>query len=186
MRLKQKEELNNRFRERILREMKRYFSHDVKRVDHALKVAKYAEEILKIEGGHPLIVLGAAYLHPIGMKEAEEKYGSASLKDQEREGPAIAREILKKLNVQREIVDEICDIIGHHHHPREKETLHFQILYEADGLANMEEKGFFKDREKAEEIIRKIFKTVTGKKLAKELYNRSAHLEEDYGFQLQI
>jgi len=186
MRVKQKEELNNRLRERIFQEVKKYFSHDVKSVDHALKVTKYAEEILKIEGGHPLIVLGAAYLHPIGMKEAEEKYGSASLEDQEREGPAIAREILKKLNVQREIVDEICDIIGHHHHPREKETLHFQILYEANGLANMEEKGFFKDREKAEQIIGKIFQTVTGKKLAKELYHRSAHLEEDYGFQLQI
>jgi hypothetical protein len=48
----------------------------------------------------------------------------------------------------------------------------------------MEEKGFFQDREKTEEIIGKIFKTVTGKKIAKELYNRSVHLEENCGFQL--
>ncbi len=39
------------------------------------------------------------------------------------------------------MIDEICDIIGHHHHPREKETLNFQILYEADWIVNMEEKG---------------------------------------------
>lgn len=186
MRVKQKEEMNNRLRERILQEVKKYFSHDVKSVNHALKVAKYAEEILKIEGGHPLIVLGVAYLHHIGIKEAEEKYRSTCLEDQEREGSAIAGDILRRLNVQREIVNEISDIIGHHHHPRGKETLHFQILYEADWLANMEEKGFFQDREKTEEIIGKIFKTVTGKKIAKELYNRSVHLEEICGFQLRL
>jgi hypothetical protein len=182
----QKEEQNKRLKERIFQEVKRYFSDDVKSVDHTLKVAKYAEEILKIEGGHPLIILGAAYLQHIRMKEAEEKYGNASLEDQEKEGSSIARDILKKLNVQREIVDEICDIIGHHHHPRGEETLHFQILYEAEGLANIEEKGFLQDRDKAEEIVGKIFQTVTGKKLVKELYNRSVTLEEDYGFQLQI
>jgi hypothetical protein len=53
-------------------------------------------------------------------------------------------------------------------------------------LANIEEKGFLQDRDKAEEIVGKIFQTVTGKKLVKELYNRSVTLEEDYGFQLQI
>jgi hypothetical protein len=43
-------------------------------------------------------------------------------------GPAIAREILERLDVQKEMVDEICDIIGHHHSPRDEETLNFQIL----------------------------------------------------------
>jgi hypothetical protein len=108
------------------------------------------------------------------------------LEDQEREGSAIARDILRRLNVQREIVNEISDMIGHRYHPRGKETLHFQILYEADWLANMEEKGLFQDREKADEIIGKIFKTVTGKKIARELYNRSVHLEENCGLELQI
>jgi hypothetical protein len=140
----------------------------------------------KCRCGHPLIILGAAYLHHIGMKEATEKYGNASLEDQEKEGSSIARDILKKLNVQREIVDEICDIIGHHHHPREMETLDFQVLFEAKWLANIEEEGFSQDREKAEEIMGKIFQTVTGKKLAKELHNRSVTLEKDSGFQLQI
>jgi Zn ribbon nucleic-acid-binding protein len=185
MKAKQKEELNHRLRERIFQEIKKYFSNDVESVNHALKVAQYAEEILKIEGGHPLIVLGAAYLHHIGIKEALEKYGSASPEDQERKGSAVARDILKKLNVQREIVDEICDIIGHRSHPREKETLHFQIFYEAYWLANMEEKGVLQDREKAEEIIGEVFKTVTGKNLAKALYNRSGDFEKDHRSQLQ-
>jgi len=172
MKAKQKEEKNNRLRERISSEMRRYFSPDLKRVNHALRVAQYAEEILKIEGGHPLVVLGAAYLHDIGIKEAEKKKGNASVEDQEKEGPIIARDILGKLNVQRGIIDEICDIIGHHHHPRERETLNFQILFEGDLLVNMEENGFSKDLKKLEQVIEKNFKTVTGKKLARELFGQ--------------
>lgn len=181
IRVIQKEEQNKRLKERIIQEVKKYFSHDVESVNHSLKVAKYAEEILKIEGGHPHVVLGAAYLHNIGIKEAKGKYGSPSLKDYEREGALIARAILKKLNIQKEIYDEISDMIVHHHHPRERETLHFQIFYEADWLANLEEKRNLQDREKAEEIIGKVFQTVTEKNLSKELFKRSGHLEEDYG-----
>jgi len=170
MKVKQKEEKNNRLRERISSEMKKYFGPDMKRVNHALKVAQYAEVILKIEGGHPLVVLGAAYLHDIGIHEAQRKYGSTSGHLQEQEGPAIAREILEKLRVERGVVDEICDIVGHHHSPREKETLNFQILYEADWLVNIEEEGISKDRERLENVIKNVFKTVTGKKLAEKLY----------------
>ena len=164
-----------RAKERVFMWTKRYFGpnmKDMKRVNHALKVAQYAEEILKIEGGHPLVVLGAAYLHELGIKEAEEKYGSASAEDQEKEGKAIAEDILTKLNVQRTIINEVCDIIGHHHQPRKTETLNFQILYEADWLVNMEENGVSKDPKKLEDIIEKNFKTVTGKKLATELFSQ--------------
>jgi len=173
MKATQKKEKDNRLRERISQEMKKYFGPDMKRINHALKVAQYAEEILKIEGGHPLVVLGAAFLYDIGIKKAEDKYGSASVEDQEKMGPDIARDILNRLNVQRGIVNEICDIIGHHHHPRKQETLNFQILYEADWLVNMEENGLSKDRKKLEEIIEENFRTVTGKNLANELYSQA-------------
>ncbi len=117
-----------------------------------------------------MVVLGAAYLHDIGIHEAEKKYGSTSGHYQEMEGPAIAREILERLDVQKETIEEICDIIGHHHSPRERETLNFQILYEVDWLVNIEEEGFSKDRERLEKMIEKVFRTVTGKKLAEKLY----------------
>jgi HD superfamily phosphodiesterase len=150
--------------------MKKYFGTDFKRVHHVIKVGKYAEQILKKEGGNPLVVMGAAYLHDIGIHEAERKYGSHSGHYQEMEGPAIAKEILERLNIQRELIDEICDIIGHHHSPREEETLNFRILYEADWLVNIEEEGISKDREKVKELIEKVFGTVTGKQLAEKLY----------------
>ena len=167
---KQKSEQKDLLKERIALEMKKYFGTDFKRTNHAIKVAKYAEQILKMEGGNPLVVTGAAYLHDIGILEAERKYGSHSGHYQEMEGPVIAKEILERLGVQKEMTDEICDIIGHHHSPREEETLNFQVLYEADGLVNIEEEGLSKDRKKVEELVDKVFRTVTGRQLAKKLF----------------
>jgi HD superfamily phosphohydrolase YqeK len=167
---RQKAEEKDLLRERIALEMKKYFGTDFKRVHHAIKVARFAEQILKMEGGNPLVVMGAAYLHDIGVHEADRKYGSHSGHYQEMEGPAIAREILERLNVPKQMIDEICDIIGHHHSPREEETLNFQILYEADGLVNTEEEETSKDRKKVEELIGKVFRTTTGKRLAEKLY----------------
>jgi HD superfamily phosphodiesterase len=166
---RQKAAQKDLLRERIALEMKKYFGTDFKRVNHAIKVARYAEQILKMEGGNPLVVMGAAYLHDIGIHEAERKYGSPSGRYQEIEGPPIAKEILGRLNVQREMIEEICDIIGHHHSPGERESLNFQILFEADWLVNIEEEGISKDRKRLEELIRKVFRTVTGKKLAEKL-----------------
>lgn len=157
---------------RISQEMQKYFGDDFRRIHHALKVARYAERILKMEGGDPLIVLGAAYLHDIGIPEAEKKYRSSEGYLQEKEGPPIAREILEKLGVGGKLVDEICDIIGHHHSPRKEETLNFQIVYEADGLVNIEEMGIANDPERVRRLIEKAFGTVTGKKLAEELVLR--------------
>ena len=167
---RQKAEQKDLLRERIGLEMKKCFGTDFKRMNHALKVARYAEQILRMEGGNPLVVMGAAYLHDIGIHEAERKYGSNSGQYQEKEGPPIAKEILERLNVQKEMIEEICDIIGHHHSPIGEEILNFQILYEAHWLVNIEEEGISKDREKTEKVIGKVFKTVTGKELAEKLY----------------
>ena len=175
---RQRTEQRDLLKERISLEMKKYFGKDFKRVNHALKVARYAEQILRMEGGNPLVVLGAAYLHDIGIHEAERRYGSTSGSYQEQEGPAIAREILERLDVQKEMIEEICDIIGHHHHPRDEEALDFQILYEADWLANIEEDGIPKDREKLKEIVETEFGTATGKQLAEKLFLEPADVNK--------
>ena len=167
---RQKTEEKDLLRHRIALEMKKYFGTDFKRVHHAVKVARFAEKILKMEGGNPLVVIAAAYLHDIGIHEADRKYGSHSSHYQEMEGPGIARGILERLIVPKQMIDEVCDIIGHHHSPKEEETLNFQILYEADGLVNIEEEGISKDRKKVEQLIERVFRTVTGKRLAEELY----------------
>jgi HD superfamily phosphohydrolase YqeK len=126
-------------KERVALEMKNYFGADFKRIGHATRVARHAEEINESEHGNPAVVLIAAYLHGIGIKEAERRYDSAAPEHQHREGPAVARRILTSLNAEEELIAEVCDIVGHHHAPRSEETVNFKVLYDADLITNLEE-----------------------------------------------
>ncbi len=164
-------ERENLLKDRVAIEMKRYFQRDFKRISHAMKVARYAEKIVFEEEGDPAIVLSAAYLHDIGIKEAERKFNSSAAKYQEQEGPAVAREILTELGAREALIDEVCDIIGHHHHPRDEETTNFKILYDADLIVNLEETQDEAQRspERLKEIIERKMLTETGKKVAAEV-----------------
>lgn len=158
-------------KDRVAVEMKRYFGQDFKRIGHASKVARYAEQLVKDEKGDMAVVLIAAYLHDIGIQEAERKYGSNEARYQEQEGPPLARDILKKLGATPELVDEVCDIIGHHHHPRADATINFKVLYDADLIVNLEEKHKESplQPEKLFGIIMKSFLTESGRKLAQKV-----------------
>ena len=119
--------------------MEEVFGTDKKRIEHARKVAAYAEMILARErDAEPPLVLAAAVLHDIGIRKAEEKHGSNEAEYQELEGPPIAKEILTHLGYPEPFIKEVCDIVGHHHHPRPEETVHFKVVYDADMLANTE------------------------------------------------
>ena len=166
--LAQKEDL---LKDRVAIEMKRYFKSDFKRIGHATRVARYAERIGKSEGGNLAVILSAAYLHDIGILVAEKKYGSTAAEYQEEEGPDIARSILIKLGAKEELIDEVCDIVGHHHHPKPDDTLDFKVVYDADLLENMDEKQKFNpvEPEKLAERIEKNFLTPSGREVAKEV-----------------
>ncbi len=164
----QKEDL---LKHRVAIEMKRYFKQDFKRIGHATRVARYAEEIGKEEQGNLAVILTAAYLHDIGIKEAERKHESTAARYQEEQGPTVAREILARVGAREELIEEVCDIVGHYHHPRAKETVNFKAVYDADTLVNLEEKQ--KDApiepEKLTGIVEKSFLTEGGDNLAKKI-----------------
>jgi HD superfamily phosphohydrolase YqeK len=166
--LAQKEDL---LKDRVAIEMKRYFKSDFRRIGHATRVARYAEKIGKFEGGNLAVILSAAYLHDIGILEAEKKHGSTAAKYQELEGPAVAKSILIKLGAKAELIEEVCDIVGHHHHPGSDETINFKAVYDADLLENMCEtqKENPADREKLSEKIDTNFLTETGRDIAREV-----------------
>lgn len=159
-------------RDRVAIEMKKYFGRDFKRIGHATKVARYAEQIVKSEAGDPAIVLAAAYLHDIGIREAERLHQSSAARYQEELGPPVAREILLALGAREELVDEVCDIIAHHHHPRDPETVNFKCLYDADLIVNLEEnmREAPLAAEKLRGMIEKNFLTETGKTLARQAF----------------
>ena len=157
-------------KESLVKAMEAYFKNDVRRINHARRVTEYAEEILSREGGEYPVVIGAAVLHDIGIHQAQRKYGSTGGKYQEKEGPPIARRILTGLGFAQNQIEEICEIIAHHHSPGKINTRNFKILYDADWLVNLKDECDIRDKDKLSNIIEKIFLTPSGKALARELY----------------
>ena len=83
----------------------------------------------------------------------------------------MAREILTKLGAEEGIIEEVCDIIGHHHTPRDDESVNFKVIYDADLIVNLEEKQKESPTppEHLEKIIGKSFLTKSGKELARKV-----------------
>jgi HD superfamily phosphohydrolase YqeK len=157
-------------RDKLLKELEGYFANDSKRINHAKKVLGFVEELLQKENADWHIVVPAAILHDVGIKAAEEKYGSAAGNLQEKEGPEIAKGIMRKLGVSAQNTDEICVIIAHHHTPGIVTTNNFKVLYDADWLVNLKDEYDVSDKNKLRKVIEKVFLTPTGKEIAKKIY----------------
>ena len=166
--LAQKENL---LKDRVAIEMKRYFGRDFRRIGHATRVARYAERIGIGERGNLSVILAAAYLHDIGIHEAERKHASTAPRFQEMEGPPIARSILNKLSARPELIDAVCDIVGHHHHPHPDDGIEFKAVYDADLIANLEEqqKEGPSDTDKLAGLIDTSFLTASGRREARKV-----------------
>ncbi|MFZ2149452.1 MAG: HD domain-containing protein [Sedimentisphaerales bacterium] len=157
-------------RDKLIGEMKNVFGDDQKRIEHALAVLDYAEQIQNVEGGDPLIVRAEAILHDIGIHEAECKYGSSAGKYQEIEGPPIAEDILKRFDISTEAIKHICRIIANHHSAKDVDTIEFRIVWDTDLLVNLSEDSSQVGNEKMQEVIDKTFKTDEGRRIAIELF----------------
>jgi putative nucleotidyltransferase with HDIG domain len=157
-------------RDKLIGEMQKVFGRDQERIEHALSVLDYAEQIQAVEGGDPLVVKAAAILHDIGIQEAERKYGSSAGKYQEIEGPPIAEKILKNYPLSDEVVKHICKIIANHHSAKDIDTVEFRCVWDADWLVNIPEDYKDKNKEQLRVIINKVFKTSKGREMAMALF----------------
>ena len=156
-------------RQKLIDEMKKIFGSDQKRIEHALAVLEFAEQIQAVEGGDPLVIKAAAILHDIGIREAERKHGSPAGKYQEIEGPPIAEDILKRHDIPDETIEHISKIIANHHSARDIDTIEFRIVWDADWLVNIPADLPGTGKEKLQGIVDTTFKTHEGYKMAAEI-----------------
>ena len=157
--------------EEIIKEMILYFNNDVRRINHALKVYAFCAAIAdleKLDDKNRLIVKLSGILHDIGIKEAERKYNSSAGPYQEKEGPAIAKQIMEKYPIDTEIIERVCHIVGHHHSYGKIDGPDFQILVEADFLVNIYEDEM--DGQAVASIRSKYFKTKAAVELLDTMY----------------
>lgn len=77
--------------------------------------AKTIGEMEKVDCLNQEVLEITAIVHDIGIKLSEQKYNSSSGKYQQIEGPALAKELLEKLDYEDTIISRVCFIVGHHH-----------------------------------------------------------------------
>jgi hypothetical protein len=110
----------------------------------------------------------SSILHDIGIHESERKYNSDAGNWQEIEGPLVAKELLKDIDLDNVIQDRVLFLIGHHHQYDLIDGIDYQILIEADFLVNIFEAEM--DEPTIKNIKEKIFKTKNGTSLLEKLY----------------
>lgn len=144
---------------------------DAKRIQHFLKVHRFAQLIASGELLDPAtrtVVECAALVHDIGIHAAEEKYGSADGKHQEAEGPALAQALLGETALDEARCERICWLVGHHHTYAPVDGLDHQILLEADALVNL-----YEDQVPLEAVAQakeRLFRTETGRRLVTTMF----------------
>ena len=155
----------------LIDEMIAYDKGDPRRIQHFMKVHDFARTIGQLEGldEQTLYILeSAAVVHDIGIHVCEEKYGSCEGKLQEKEGPAIAKEMLERLGYEQKVINRICYLVGHHHTYTNIDGADYQILVEADFLVNMYEDGVSPDA--VRKAYQNIFQTENGKKICRNMF----------------
>ena len=142
--------------------------HDI---DHFTRVWTYARTIAEMEGLNAetqYILEAAAITHDIACPVCREKYGNTNGKHQETEGMRIVRDFFFGTDLTEQQVDRIAFLVGHHHTFTGVDGMDYQILLEADYIANATENGYSK--QSIESFMKKIMQTSSGKKLAKEVF----------------
>lgn len=169
--------------DRLTLEMTRYYSGDPKRIQHFIKVHAFAALIARLENlpeEDRLVLECAALTHDIGIKPAEEKYGSCVGRLQESEGPPVARDMLSRLGFPDALIERVCAMIAHHHTYTGIDTKELQILIEADFLVNL-----YEDGESSAAIgtaVGRIFRTDSGIALAREIFGLYRPDEHSHSF----
>lgn len=152
--------------DKLTLEMVAWYAGQPARIQHFLKVWGFAALMGREEGldaKTQLTLEAAALVHDIGIKPAEEKYGSDAGPLQEQEGEPAARELLTRLGWEPAVTDRVAWLVGHHHSYSAIDGADYQILVEADFLVNLFENNSSPAARDAAK--RNVFRTQSGLRL---------------------
>lgn len=144
--------------------------HDI---DHFIRVWTYAKTIGELEGldrHTQKIVEIAAIIHDIACPLCREKYGNTNGKYQEKEGMILAKQFLTEFDLSKEDQERIVYLVGHHHTFDQIDDIDYQILIEADYIANASENGY--SQRNIENFMQRIMKTESSKRIIKSIFKR--------------
>ena len=156
---------------RIMEKMIAFSDGNIHDIDHFIRVWTYARIIGELENidDETLFILEiAAITHDIACPLCREKYGNTNGKYQEEEGIPLVKKFLSGTGVSEAQIERVAFLVGHHHTFTGIDSADWQILVEADYIANATEKGC--SGQSINNFIQKIMKTESGKRILQSVF----------------
>ena len=166
----------------MLEKMIAFSTGNIHDIDHLIRVWSYAKTIGELEGVDAetqYILEVAAITHDIACPLCREKYGNTNGKRQEEEGVPLVAEFLADTGMTPEQIRRVQFLVGHHHTFMDVDGADWQILIEADYIANAAENGY--STSNIESFLRKFAKTAAGKRLIEEMFLVKEHQRTSHG-----
>lgn len=156
---------------KIMEKMIAFSNGNIHDIDHFIRVWTYAKTIGELEGLDPetqYILEVAAITHDIACPLCRQKYGNTDGKYQEVEGEPLVRNFLNDSGMTADQIDRVAYLISHHHTLTDIDGMDYQILIEADFIANASENSYSKGT--IQSFIYKVMQTNSGSMMARQIF----------------
>jgi DNA-directed RNA polymerase subunit RPC12/RpoP len=163
----QGESLKALYRDRLLVGARIALKPEDARLKRSQEIAEVAEEILDAEGGQPKVVFAATILGDLVLNSQPQ--GGQGVSSSQGESPiAIVTKVLADLGTEKEVIDQVCQIIEDRINGASSEDVNHRIVSDALMVADLLEKKTLLEEAAIERLIEKKVQTETGKRLARE------------------
>ena len=155
----------------IMEKMLAFSEGNIHDIDHLIRVWTYARTIGELEHldeETQYILEVAAITHDIACPLCREKYGNTNGKHQETEGVPMVEAFLRDTGMSLAQIERVKYLVGHHHTFNDIQEIDYQILIEADYIANASENGY--STKNIENFLEKIVRTEAGKQLIHDIF----------------
>ena len=155
----------------LMEKMLAFSEGSIHDIDHLLRVWSYSKtigELEELDSETQYVLEAAAIVHDIACPLCREKYGNTNGKYQEMEGEPMVRAFFAGSDLSAGQIDRIAWLVAHHHTFNEIEGIDYQILVEADYIANASENGY--DRKNIENFMARFMKTDSAIRLTKAVF----------------
>ena len=161
------ESLKALYRDRLLVTAKIKMKPDDASLERSQKIAELVEEILDAEGGQPKVVFAATILGNLVLNSQSQ--GEQSASSAQGDSPsAITRKVLADIGTEKEVTDQVCQIIENRINGTSSEDLDSKIVSDALMLADLLDKKALLEEAALERLVDSKIQTETGKRVARE------------------
>ena len=163
----QGENLKALYRDRLLVGAKIALKPEDARLKRSQEIAEVVEEILDGESGQPKVVFAATILGDLVLNS--QPHGGQGVSSSQGESPvAIVTKVLADLGTEKEVIDQVCQIIENRINGTSSEDINHRIVSDAFMVADLLEKKTLLEEAAIERLIDSKVQTETGKRLARE------------------